>query len=59
MSAKIQVMASLLRNSSGVTNFCYSCVEYIKLDTFTKFHDHQSNNDKVMIGALMPPSPND
>ena len=37
-------------------NFCYHCVEYIKLDTCAKFHDHQSNNNKVMIGgALMPP----
>ena len=25
------------------------CVEYIKLDTCAKFHDHQSNNDKVMM----------
>ena len=25
------------------------CVEYVKLDTCAKFHDHQSNNSKVMV----------
>ena len=29
--------------------FCYHCVEYIKLDTCVPFHDHQSNNNKVMM----------
>ena len=38
--------------------FCYHCVEYIKLDTCAKFHDHQSNNNKVMIwGSHAPPPP--
>ena len=37
--------------------FCYHCVEYIKLDTCTKFYDHRSNNNKVMMRALMPPPP--
>ena len=31
-------------------------IEYIKLDTCAKFHDHWSNN-KVIMGALMPPPP--
>ena len=31
--------------------FCYHCVEYIKLDTCTKFHDHRSNKNKVMMGV--------
>ena len=31
--------------------FCYYCVEFVKLDTCAKFHDHQSNNNKVMIGG--------
>ena len=29
--------------------FCDHCVEYIKLDTCAKFHDHQSNNNKVPL----------
>ena len=29
--------------------FCYYCIEYIKLDTCAKFHDHRSNNHKVMM----------
>ena len=44
-------MTSWWRNSSDVTRFCYHCVEYIKLDTCTKFHDHRSNNNKVMMGG--------
>ena len=24
------------------------------IDTYAKFHDHQSNNNKFMVGALMP-----
>ena len=31
--------------------FCYNSVEYIKLDTCVKFHDHRSNNNKVMKGG--------
>ena len=30
--------------------FCYHCVECIKLNTCTKFHDHWSNNKKVIMG---------
>ena len=37
--------------------FCYYCVEYNKLDIRAKFHDHRSNNNKVMMGSLMPPPP--
>ena len=29
------------------------------LDICAKFHDHQSNNNKVMMGALMPPTMTD
>ena len=35
--------------------FCYHCVEYIKLDTCAKFHDHRSNNNKVMAWGHAPP----
>ena len=28
-------------------NFCYHCVEHIKVHTFAKFHDHWSNNNKA------------
>ena len=39
-------------SSSDVTIFCCHCVEYIKLHhTCAKFHDHWSNNNKVMIGG--------
>ena len=31
--------------------FCCHCVEYIKTDICAKFHDHRSNNNKVMMGA--------
>ena len=31
--------------------FCYHCVEYIKLHICAKFHDHWSNNNKVMMGG--------
>ena len=27
------------------------------LDTCPKFHDHRSNNNKVMMGALIAPPP--
>ena len=37
--------------------FCRHCVEYIKVDNCVKFHDHWSNNNKVMMGALMPLPP--
>ena len=37
--------------------FCYLCVEYIKLDTCAKLHDHQKNNKKVMMGEGLMPSP--
>ena len=38
--------------------FCYHCVEYIRFDTCAKFHDHQSNNNKVMMGRpSCPPFP--
>ena len=37
--------------------FCYHRVEYIKFDTCDKLHDHRSNNNKVMMGAFMPPPP--
>ena len=57
MSAKIQVMTSYLRNNSDVTIFCYHCVEYIKLDICAKFHDHWSNNNKVMMGDYHAPPP--
>ena len=56
MSAKIQVRRH--NDVIVVTSqcFCYHCVEYIKLDTCAKFHDHRSNNNKVMMGwALMAP----
>ena len=42
------------------SHFCYNCVEYIQLDICAKFHDHQVNNNKVMMGkALMAPNPHD
>ena len=44
-------MTSQLRNSSDVTIFGYHCVECIKLDTCAKFHDHRSNNNKVIMGG--------
>ena len=50
----MQVMTSELRNSSDVTNFCYQCVEYIKLNNCAKFHDHRSNNNKVMMVQKSP-----
>ena len=31
--------------------FCYHCVEYIKLHACAKFHDHWSNNNKVIMGG--------
>ena len=32
--------------------FCYHCVKYTKLDTIcAKFHDHWTNNNKVIIEA--------
>ena len=37
--------------------FCYQCVEYIKLDIYTKFHDHRSNSNKVMMGDPHAPPP--
>ena len=40
--------------------FCYRCVEYFKLDTCAKFHDHGSNNNNVMMlgpHATPPPPP--
>ena len=37
--------------------FCYHCVEYIKLDTCAKVHDHRSNNNKVMMGGGGPSCP--
>ena len=37
--------------------FCYHFVEYIKLDTCVKFHDHQSYNNKVMMKGPYAPSP--
>ena len=37
--------------------FLYHCVEYIKLDTCAKFHDHRSNNNKVMMGGPHAPPP--
>ena len=54
-------MTSLLRNSCDVTIFCYCCLEYIKLDTCAKFHDHPRNNSNKVIMAphspLPPPPP--
>ena len=39
--------------------FSYHCVEYIKLDICAKFHDHRSNDNKVMmVGPSCPPPPN-
>ena len=37
--------------------FCYHYVEYIKFDTCVKFHDHQSSNNKVMMGGPSCPPP--
>ena len=37
--------------------FCHHCVEVIKLDTYSKFHDHRSNNNKVMMGGPHAPHP--
>ena len=34
---------------------CYHCVEYIKLDTCAKCHDHRSDNNKVMMGGPHAP----
>ena len=47
------------RRKDGSVIFCYYCIEYIKLDTCAKFHDHRGNNNKVMMGgphAPLPPS---
>ena len=55
MSAKIQVMHHNYVIVATSQIFCYHCVEYIKLDTCAKFHDHRSNNNKVIMGGLMPP----
>ena len=35
--------------------FHYHCVEYSKLHRSAKFHDHRSNNNKVMMGDLHVP----
>ena len=34
----------------------YHCVEYIKLDVCAKFHDHWSNNNKVIMRTPMADS---
>ena len=53
----------LLRHNDVIVlasqTFCYHCVEYIKLDNCAKFYDHQSNNNKVMMGGHMPPMTDD
>ena len=36
--------------------FCYHCVEYIKLETCAKFHDHWNDTNKVMKGGPHAPS---
>ena len=43
--------AQTLRKGKLKQFFCYHCVEYIKLDICGTFHDHRSNNNKVMIGG--------
>ena len=58
MLAKIQVMAHTYVIVATSQTFCYQCIEYIKLDTCAKFHDHQSDNYKVMTDNSKKPMSN-
>ena len=59
LSAKIQVMMSyckyviVMMSQTFLIPMCR--IQYIKLYTSAKFHDHWSNKNKFMMGDIMPP----